>query len=672
MTSPSREPPEAGEATARSTRAGLVGAIALLAFGFLAFATQYVPHLTNNMWSDAEFTGWGAAIAHRVASGERMFRELVFPIPPGSFWLLAWVERITGRAACLHELWLCAFCHLGMGLVAYALASMFASRLTSLFVAASSLALVVQLHKELAYDHTAQLVAWIALALLARGLVAWRSASRDRWLAVAGFAAGLVHLFKQSTGLGAMAGGVVAIALLAWLDRRSDPRAFRRGARSLAAFALPSLAGFGLVLASIEAMGGSAALFVQTVFRDGSALKGGPVVIVPRLLGYTTVDPTLQVPLLVVAAGVLAALRIARTRRAFVAPSPSGSRDAELAPPTAAELTGFALVVGGTFALGILLLALRVKQVLLPFHLAYLVGQYAPELGLLFGAGYVVVRLRDREGPVERADAMGAVLVASLAASLFHNASVPEVRPFYDNNAVIAVCVLYLFVALEQAKLPILRWGVFAIVFASLLGGKMQRFLDARIVVRDGFWGGLVVSERGKTIVDAALRVRELAGPDDEVLVLPEDVTFAALVDRPRPKLCGAILFVDQYPRRCLAHDLLEFEKHPPKVVVIYPGWENEWRRMYHLWSDRSPAGFFNHAVLHYYLPAHFKFDSTYASMFWSYPSKLDVFVRKTEDEEKEGRERAEKAKEERNEGEGEGEHADAHGRDADEAPRKP
>jgi len=48
-----------------------------------------VPRLNNFVYSDREFTGWVGPIAERMNQGQRLYDDLVLPIPPGSFELLS-------------------------------------------------------------------------------------------------------------------------------------------------------------------------------------------------------------------------------------------------------------------------------------------------------------------------------------------------------------------------------------------------------------------------------------------------------------------------------------------------------------------------------------------------------------------------------------------------------
>ncbi|HEX3595295.1 MAG TPA: hypothetical protein VHU80_09345, partial [Polyangiaceae bacterium] len=72
--------------------------LGVLSVAYLVFLFFYVPRLNNFVYSDREFTGWVGPIATRLNQGVRLYRDAVLPIPPGSFELLALVQRVTGKA----------------------------------------------------------------------------------------------------------------------------------------------------------------------------------------------------------------------------------------------------------------------------------------------------------------------------------------------------------------------------------------------------------------------------------------------------------------------------------------------------------------------------------------------------------------------------------------------
>ena len=217
-----------------------------------------------------------------------------------------------------------------------------------------------------------------------------------------------------------------------------------------------------------------------------------------------------------------------------------------------------------------------------------------------------------------------------MACSFLHNTSAPEFRPFYDNNPIIPLGYATLFIALDRVRMPKLKACVVAVVLLTLFSSKLARASEALLEAKAGtHWQGMRVSERGRTMEDAADRVRALTTPDDTVLVLPEDVTFAARIGRPRPALRGAIVFVDQYPLRLADADIAELDKNPPKVVVMHPVDDHYWTQMYRIWNGDSGAERVTRHVLTVLLPKLYTRDKSYRTLWYGRSSRLDVWVKK-------------------------------------------
>ncbi|MEZ4376208.1 MAG: glycosyltransferase family 39 protein, partial [Polyangiaceae bacterium] len=261
------------------------GLLALLVVLFMGFASLYVRRLSNFMLGDMEFTGWVGPIAERFGTGEKPYVDFVLPIPPGSFLLLRAIQLISGKAVLLQELWVAAISHLLMGLLGYAMARPFVGRLNAFLVGVGTLVIVLQIHKECAYDHTAQLMAWSSLVLGLHALVAKERSPRQLRLWVAsGACAGLTLLFKQSTGVGVVAGWFAAHAyfgVIRWL--RNIPLTSRR---AFAGWAGGLLLGWALTAAVVIAIGSTLGAFWQAVFTDGADLKGGRYKLIFNLFSY--------------------------------------------------------------------------------------------------------------------------------------------------------------------------------------------------------------------------------------------------------------------------------------------------------------------------------------------------------------------------------------------------
>ena len=114
-------------------------------------------------------------MGERLLHGARPYVDFVLPIPPGSFVVMAAIQAAAGKAHLIQELWVAAVCHLLMALLAYTMARPITTRANALAVSAATLATVVQLYKECAYDHTAQVVAWAeTVPIVADGLELFR------------------------------------------------------------------------------------------------------------------------------------------------------------------------------------------------------------------------------------------------------------------------------------------------------------------------------------------------------------------------------------------------------------------------------------------------------------------------------------------------------------------
>ena len=164
----------------------------------------------------------------------------------------------------------------------------------------------------------------------------------------------------------------------------------------------------------------------------------------------------------------------------------------------------------------------------------------------------------------------------------------------------------------------------------SVGGNKYFRAMTASVPIgTNGHFAWMRLNDRGFTMAIAAARARQLAGPEGTVLVLPEDVQFVALVDRPRPPILGAIVFVDQYAPRLADDDIRRLDEHPPKVIVVHPRRPAAWQRFFRIWSGRSGAERVIRHVLGDMIPKLYRRDSTFQTTFLYEPGKLDVYIRR-------------------------------------------
>ncbi len=607
--------------------------LGLSLLAFIGFSAVSVPKLTNVHFGDLEFTGWSGPMGSRLLDGDVPYRDFVLPIPPGSFAMLALVERLTGEPRLIHELWLNAVIHALLGLIAYAIAAPITSRFNAALVAATTLVALTYLNKECAYDHTAQLWSWGALALGLRGVLA-SGKSRRRWWMGAGLAAGCTFFFKQSTGVGAIGGWSVGLVYLAAVELFSGRyRGARERGRDAEHFALGAGAGLLLVWLFVVALGSSFGEYFTAVFRDGSELKGGTMALLGNVLSYVArynaFPASLGFVFLLGAVGV----RILAKQGWHLGDEPSRTN------PTGPAPWLLATAVLATFGGAAALLNARLP----PFQpkVVYYFDSLdrLPAFGLAFGIAFFVFHLQKvgpepDDGVVADPRRVGhllnALMLAALVSSILHNTSAPEFRPFYDNNPVIPVALMMLFVAFDRAELPKVKAAVVVLALASLFGDRFARSMEATTRVGSvGHWAGLRVSERGADMVRVAVRVQELAGPAGTVLVLPEDVQLTALIGKNRPPLRGAIAFVDQYPASVLAHDVDVLDANPPQVIVVHPADAFKWMRFYRIWSGDSAAESLLKHVTGKLLPEHYVLDSSHETRFHADADRLDIWVRK-------------------------------------------
>jgi hypothetical protein len=230
---------------------------------------------------------------------------------------------------------------------------------------------------------------------------------------------------------------------------------------------------------------------------------------------------------------------------------------------------------------------------------------------------------------VRRGHALDAALIVAFSASLLHNTSAPEFRPYYDNNALIPLTLTFAFVTLDRAALRPLAFLFLTAIFASAAGEKYFRAMTATMRVDGGYWDGLRVSPHGVGIAKAALAVRGITGPNDTVLVLPEDLQIERLIERPRPPLLGAVVFVDQYAPRLVEDDIARLAENPPKVIVVHPSEEAIWQDFFRIWSGTSGAEKLVLYVLRVLLPARYDRVASFPTNFHLDPTMLDVYVRR-------------------------------------------
>jgi hypothetical protein len=606
--------------------------LSVLLLSFFALACFYVPRLTNCLWSDNEFTGWVSPIAHRIAGGERIYRDFTLPIPPASFLVMAGVQKLTGRFLLLDELWLCAVSNLLMTAISYLFVRRFTHARNAVMAAALTAPVIILTPKEIAYDQTAQVVAWGTVALLATGLTSKPGRARTWWLRAAGFGAGLTMVFKSSTGTGAVLGiglAVVVMTFVAW--RCGRMAAVRARIPDIASLAAGVLAGAAATVLVVILAGGSVGEFYRVVFVDGPKLKGGQLRMVLNLLSYTLFQTPVHMSFVIVCFLAWIFLRVAGDKTALLVQEKIDPEPEDLKTRDGIWFAGgVSLMIVAVVAVAIGLLTSGVAMIPTVLRTVAGAATVGPGIGLLLLAMLLVNNLMASQQATDQRAAFASTVLCAGAISLMHNLSHPQHRPFYDNNPVIPLAFASLLMLMDRAA-PRLKYVLFGLTLLGLFGDKFQRFLDARHPVDDpSFWNGLRVSDNGLEVLRAAVRARELAGPDGTVLMLPEDPATMALIGRPRPKLAGAIVFVDQYPQRLLKRDQAVLNSLPPDVLVLHPN-DQLWNRVYRIWTLKSAAATLQNEFVEQYRHTLYRSDSTYPTWFFNTPSTMEVLVRTRE-----------------------------------------
>jgi hypothetical protein len=320
------------------------------------------------------------------------------------------------------------------------------------------------------------------------------------------------------------------------------------------------------------------------MFVDGPALKGGTGSLAARTAWSAVVAPFAALPLISLALFAALVVRIARHPQRFSLKGPD-----ELSTLSPRD-------VGGVFGLGLLLFGAGALWLAMRTPVSNEWARAVIVLSLMLvglTTSLAVVFFFGNLGADQHANgrAFNAAALATLVLGSTVSLSMTTLNPAYENNPIIAVALIALFVAIDRARLAWLRWPVLAAAMAMPLGWRLPRAAIAvHPVTDDGFFRGMRVSDAGLEIVKAAQHARELARPAGEVLVLPEDPSLAALIGRPRPPLCGAIVFPDQYPERCVASDLRLLDRRPPAVVMVRPGETEKWLSFLRTFNAGSPT----------------------------------------------------------------------------------
>jgi hypothetical protein len=517
-----------------------------------------------------------------------------------------------------------------MALLAYAVAAALTSRKNAVLAAAATLALLVSVPGDVAWTSLAQLCCWASLAVGVRAMFsAEPHRTRRAWLGT-GFAAGLTLAFHQVVAAGALLGWLVAFAYreLARRAGKYSPDVAVR--RELGAFGSGAGVAAGVVLLLALAAGGSLGAFFRNVFADAIVLAGSWRALAENLATILALQHEAY-PSTLVLTSVAIAVGLAAARRSGLSLGDEPSR-----PDAFGTLGALAIALAVLVGFGGALVLLATSRAPLPLFASAVCMSLAalPAFGWLFGGAFFIANwlgAPDASESRRAAHAFNALLLCALSASAVSGLAfriLPESR--YVEHPSIAVGFACLFIAFRRARLGWLSGFALLGSLATLFGPELNRALVALSPApQTGVWAGLRVSYRGEELLRAAERVQALAGRADSVLVLPEDAHLAALFGRPRPPLRGGLVFVHTYPERLVDGDLAALRAHPPKVIVIHPRREAEWRKLFATWATGSAAAEVTaHAILHL-LPERYVLDSTFRTIAFEDMGQLDIWVRR-------------------------------------------
>ena len=512
--------------------------LGLLLLQMLGLGFFVVPKHTPTFWFEPEFTAWVVPLSNRLAQGTKLYADGAhLPLPPLSHILAYFLTR--GEGLWWHE----SFLNYGFQCVTLVLLFFLIHTLyngTVAYLACSiGLAYFIALPKTILYDSTAQAMAALCLLLLVR--VCHRE-ERLSEVALLGGAIGVLLLVKQSTGVGALGG-----SMLFFLGRRR----WKAGA-ALTVSCLSIVVALLFLLSPWLSPGG----FVQDVLLRGSNPKGGLLTTANRVSVF-------GLEFLAYAAIVLVfglALR----------PRMDEAKAGERVSPS------------GPFRLALLLWPLGLALLLVQLFSRWHYPHPSVTLTLMWPALVMYFFYTGRYGSV----AERGVAVLAYTSALGHSLSVNYFRFTYDNNPLLVLVLAFLIsgiLATPESYIEY-RWfgvpvwpttGVVILTILAWMHGAQHIYAMARADLKVSdipyLTGALLPKRADQGLLQMVRDVREKTGPSDRVLVLPEDPSFAAWFDRPRPNVTSSILFVDTYWERFVDEDLRRLREDPPEVIIVGP-----------------------------------------------------------------------------------------------------
>jgi hypothetical protein len=359
------------------------------------------------------------------------------------------------------------------------------------------------------------------------------------------------------------------------------------------------------------------------VLSDGLTFAGGFSAFVWAPLRSALSKDAYSSSLLVTAFSVVLAAGLLRAENSEPMARDSGRKAERFAILSALVI----VVVALGSAVAVLLLGVRVlpRQLLaVTLNMSAITG-----IGIVLGCAYSLWPAHSKRlgaADPEKARILALLLVFSLIAALLREPWLFGIHPSHGGDVLTAISLIFVFLAAESAHQSFARPLILALLLLGMFGLKLHRALDASTLVRDGYWSNLYVNHRGLELLGAARRVRELSGPEDTVLVLPEDPQITALIGRPRPRLRGSVVFSNHYPARLLENDRAELEQRPPRVIVLHPRRVEHWQAWLAAFSPHAAATALSLHMFIDRVPARYRLDSTYRTTYVIDQGALEIW----------------------------------------------
>ncbi|MCC6214917.1 MAG: hypothetical protein IT376_08620 [Polyangiaceae bacterium] len=577
--------PAPGQAPARRT-GGVWPLLAAALAAHVVYAVVLLPRLQSHVLSDVDRVGWTAAVAARVASGERAYVDFDVAMPPGGIALLAALQRLRGGYWLLDELAVVAALRVALAGAACFLARGLTTRWVSGLVGVAVLALSTAITSGNAFEYLGAAALWTSLGFGVRALAGEAGSRARRSTLLAGFFAGATLAVDLNAALAATAGWVATLVVVAGCVGREARAHLRRWVARLAGgVAL----GVAVAVVAAAAIGAPPSAFLRSVVLDGLGVWGSLGAAVPAMVRLTIRDSAYPASLVLTAVVIVALVLLVR-RRGTLSFDDERTRDE---PPSRWLIASVAAVAVAGHGLAAAIVLSGASS--LPWLATGLARWFegVPSLGIPIAAVLLMSDAAARDGAPREAGFGTHLAWRAAAAFAFFGGTVSllglRLHPSAsDASPILPVALAALLAALDRAGLRRLAAVAACACCASVFGPSLARALAAQHPVASGPWRGLRVGFRAQELQAAAALVQRSSLPGEEALVAPDDPQLGALLGRPRPPLRGAMVFGDLYPERLVDADLALLERAPPRVIVLHPRAPKELARLY---GHRARAG---------------------------------------------------------------------------------